>query len=69
MSLSTKNDYYAVLGVSRKADVETVKAAWKKLARLKHPDKNPGNPHATAEFQKVRLGLPLSQVVRIFPFG
>ncbi|RYP45780.1 hypothetical protein DL768_007926 [Monosporascus sp. mg162] len=46
-----KDDYYAVLGVTSTADVETLKSAWKRLARLKHPDKNPRNPNATAEFQ------------------
>ncbi|RYP69289.1 hypothetical protein DL769_005310 [Monosporascus sp. CRB-8-3] len=45
------DDYYAVLGVTRTVDVETLKLAWKRLAKLKHPDKNPGNPNATAEFQ------------------
>ncbi|KAI2605569.1 DnaJ-domain-containing protein [Hypoxylon sp. NC1633] len=45
------DDYYAILGVSRTADAETIKAAWRHLARIKHPDKNPGNPKATAEFQ------------------
>lgn len=46
-------DYYAVLGVARTANADTLKAAWRKLARIKHPDKNPGNPTATAEFQLV----------------
>ncbi|RYP11886.1 hypothetical protein DL767_011289 [Monosporascus sp. MG133] len=45
------DDYYAVLGVTSTVDVETLKSAWKRLAKLKHPDKNPRNPNATAEFQ------------------
>ncbi|KAI1661073.1 DnaJ-domain-containing protein [Daldinia decipiens] len=45
------DDYYAVLGVARTADAETLKVAWRRLARIKHPDKNLGNPNATAEFQ------------------
>ncbi|KAI1077852.1 DnaJ-domain-containing protein [Whalleya microplaca] len=45
------DDYYAVLGVARTADADALKAAWRRLARIKHPDKNPGNPTATAEFQ------------------
>ncbi|KAI1774479.1 hypothetical protein F4818DRAFT_84515 [Hypoxylon cercidicola] len=45
------DDYYAVLGVARTADADSLKAAWRRLARIKHPDKNPGNPTATAEFQ------------------
>ncbi|KAL7620551.1 hypothetical protein AAE478_009546 [Parahypoxylon ruwenzoriense] len=46
-----KEDYYAILGVSKTADTAALKAAWKRLVRIKHPDKNPGNPNATEEFQ------------------
>lgn len=31
-------DYYAVLGISRDADLEQVKKAYRKLARMHHPD-------------------------------
>ncbi|OTB02962.1 hypothetical protein M426DRAFT_24191 [Hypoxylon sp. CI-4A] len=45
------DDYYGILGVDRTADAEDLKAAWRQLVRIKHPDKNLGNPDATAEFQ------------------
>ncbi|KAI1135950.1 DnaJ-domain-containing protein [Hypoxylon sp. FL0543] len=45
------DDYYAVLGVDSTADKNTLTAAWRQLVRTKHPDKNPGNPNATVEFQ------------------
>ena len=39
-----RKDYYAILGVDRKADTATIKKAYKKLAMKNHPDvnKSPG---------------------------
>lgn len=48
-------DLYGTLGVSQTATVEEIRTAYRKLARTKHPDKNPGNEQATAEFQLVRM--------------
>ncbi|KAK0623787.1 hypothetical protein B0T14DRAFT_582727 [Immersiella caudata] len=45
------DDYYAVLEINQDAKIDVIKANYKRLARARHPDKNPGNPNATAEFQ------------------
>ncbi|TQV90750.1 DnaJ domain-containing protein [Cordyceps javanica] len=46
-------DYYAVLQISDEADASTIKAAYKRLALAKHPDRNRAL-NATADFQKVQ---------------
>jgi curved DNA-binding protein len=46
-------DLYSVLGVSRGADADAIKKAYRKLAKDLHPDRNPGNKDAEAHFKKV----------------
>ena len=36
-------DYYKVLGLSKDADDEAIKKAYKKAALLHHPDRNKGS--------------------------
>jgi hypothetical protein len=43
-------DYYRVLGVKSTASVKEIKAAYKRLARLHHPDLNGGLPEAAQTF-------------------
>ena len=43
-------DYYKVLGVKSTASVKEIKAAYKRLARLQHPDLNGGKPEAAQAF-------------------
>ena len=46
-------DYFKVLGVERGADADTIKRAFRRLARQYHPDVNPGDKDAEARFKEV----------------
>lgn len=46
-------DYYVRLGVSRQASLTEIKAAYRKLAKLHHPDANPGDQGAEQQFKQI----------------
>jgi molecular chaperone DnaJ len=54
MATSTKQDYYELLGVSRKAVQKDIRAAYRKLARKYHPDLNPGDKSSEEKFKQVQ---------------
>ncbi len=47
-------DYYAILGVSRKAKESEIKKSYRRLARKNHPDVNPGDNSAEERFKSIQ---------------
>jgi molecular chaperone DnaJ len=54
MATTTKQDYYELLGVSRKANAKEIRASFRKLARKYHPDLNPGDKSAEEKFKQLQ---------------
>ncbi len=50
--MSTKRDYYDVLGVARSASADEIRSAYRKLARQYHPDVNK-ETDAEANFKEI----------------
>jgi curved DNA-binding protein len=50
--MDSKN-YYKTLGVPRTADAETIKKAFRKLARQHHPDANKGDKKSEEKFKEI----------------
>jgi curved DNA-binding protein len=53
MNANGYRDYFKVLGVDRNADSDTIKRAFRRLARQYHPDVNPGDASAEERFKEI----------------
>ena len=50
----SKRDYYEILGVTREADADELKKAYRRLAIKYHPDRNPDNAEAEDKFKEAK---------------
>lgn len=51
--MPVKRDCYEILGVPKTADDKAIKRAYRKLAKLYHPDTNAGNEEAQKKFKEI----------------
>jgi molecular chaperone DnaJ len=51
--MSSKRDYYEVLGCAREVSGDELRKAYRREAMRHHPDRNPGDPTAEVKFKEV----------------
>lgn len=48
------SDHYSILGLTKSATNAEIKAAYRRLVKIYHPDKNPDNPVAVEKFRAIQ---------------
>ena len=51
--MAEKRDYYEVLGLKKGATEDEIKKAYRKMAKMYHPDLHPNDPQAAEKFKEV----------------
>ncbi|KAF2785994.1 TPR-like protein [Melanomma pulvis-pyrius CBS 109.77] len=51
---SKRKDYYKILGIQKDATEQEIKKAYRKLAIIHHPDKNPNDDDAAERFKEIQ---------------
>ena len=65
---SKRKDYYKILGVEKDATDNDIKKAYRKLAIIHHPDKNPDDEAAAEKFKEIGEAYEtLSDSQYVFP--
>jgi DnaJ family protein C protein 7 len=54
MKKSKRKDYYKILGIEKDATEQEIKKAYRKLAIIHHPDKNPDDDGAADRFKEIQ---------------
>ena len=54
MATNPRKDYYATLRVARDATPDTIRKAYRRLARKFHPDVNPGDAVSEDRFKEIQ---------------
>jgi molecular chaperone DnaJ len=51
--MAPSRDYYQIMGVPENATTDQIKKAFRRLAKLHHPDRNPNNAQAADRFKEI----------------